>query len=89
MEPVQSDCVAASWGDRWIRWATTASVMVLAGIAAVVSYRHMDTLTLAHGESPWTAALIPVSVDGMVRHEVLGDRVEVRGLHRWAVAAVW
>jgi hypothetical protein len=37
-----------------------------AGIAAVVSYRHMHTLALAHGESPWTAALIPLSVDGMV-----------------------
>jgi hypothetical protein len=45
---------------------TTASVVLLAGIAAVVSYRHMHTLTLAHGESWWTAALVPLSVDGMV-----------------------
>ena len=45
---------------------TTASVLMLAGIAAVVSYRHMHTLTLAHGESRWTAALIPLSVDGMI-----------------------
>jgi hypothetical protein len=52
--------------DRWIRWTTTASVVLLAGIAAVVSYRHMHTLTLAHGESAWTAALIPLSVDGMI-----------------------
>jgi hypothetical protein len=55
-----------SLADRWIRWTTTASVVLLAGIAAVVSYRHMHTLTLAHGESAWTAALIPLSVDGMV-----------------------
>jgi hypothetical protein len=41
-------------------------VVLLAGIAAVVSYRHMHTLTLAHGESSWTATLIPLSVDGMV-----------------------
>jgi hypothetical protein len=40
--------------------------VLLAGIAAVVSYRHMHTLTLAHGESAWTAALIPLSVDGMI-----------------------
>jgi Protein of unknown function (DUF2637) len=52
--------------DRWIRATTTASVVLLAGIAAVVSYRHMHTLTLAHGESRWTAALIPLSVDGMI-----------------------
>ena len=50
------------WGDRWIRWTTTGSVVLLAAIAAVVSYRHMHTLTLAHGESAWTAALIPLSV---------------------------
>jgi hypothetical protein len=41
-------------------------VVLLAGIAAVVSYRHMHTLALAHGESSWTAMLIPLSVDGMV-----------------------
>jgi hypothetical protein len=66
MERLQSESAAGTWGDRWIRWATTASVLVLAGIAAAVSYRHMHTLTLAHGESAWTAALIPVSVDGMI-----------------------
>jgi hypothetical protein len=40
--------------------------MLLAGIAAVVSYRHMHTLAVAHGEKSWTATLIPLSVDGMV-----------------------
>lgn len=52
--------------DRWIRRTTTASVLLLAAIAAVVSYRHMHALALAVGESPWTAALIPLSVDGMI-----------------------
>jgi hypothetical protein len=52
--------------DRRIRLTTTASVVLLAGIAAVVSYRHMHALALQHGEVPWTAALIPLSVDGMV-----------------------
>ncbi len=32
----------------------------------MVSYRHMHTLALAHGEVAWTAALIPLSVDGMI-----------------------
>jgi hypothetical protein len=53
-------------GDRAIRWATTLSVVVLAGIAAVLSYKHMRTLVLEYGETSWTAALLPVSVDGMI-----------------------
>ncbi|MFI0411639.1 DUF2637 domain-containing protein [Actinomadura sp. 3N508] len=53
-------------GDRWVRGTTTASVGLLAGIAAAVSYRHMNELALQHGESSWTAVLIPLSVDGMV-----------------------
>ncbi|TDD20455.1 DUF2637 domain-containing protein [Nonomuraea diastatica] len=31
-------------------------------IAAVVSFRHMHELALAHGESPLAAALIPLPV---------------------------
>ncbi|TMR00545.1 DUF2637 domain-containing protein [Actinomadura soli] len=49
-----------------IRWASTASVIVLAGIAAVISYKHMYHLVLRYGETSWTAALLPVSVDGMI-----------------------
>jgi hypothetical protein len=52
--------------ERWIRGTTTASVVLLACIAVVVSYGHMHMLTLVHGESAWTAALIPLSVDGMI-----------------------
>jgi len=53
-------------GERWIRGTTTASVVLLACIAGVVSYGHMHMLTVVHGESVWTAALIPLSVDGMI-----------------------
>jgi Protein of unknown function (DUF2637) len=66
MHPVRADRPGGQGRDRWIRWTTTGSVLLLAAIAAVVSYRHMHTLTLAHGESRWTAALIPLSVDGMI-----------------------
>jgi hypothetical protein len=52
--------------DRVIRWASTVSVIVLAGIAAVISYKHMYQLVLRYGETSWTAALLPVSVDGMI-----------------------
>jgi len=58
--------MGASRADRWIRHTTTASVVLLAAIAAVVSYAHMHQLVLRHGESAWSAALIPLSVDGMI-----------------------
>jgi len=50
---------------RWIR-TKTASVVLLARIVGVVSYSLMHVLTLVHGESAWTAALIPLSADGMI-----------------------
>jgi hypothetical protein len=52
--------------DRVIRWTTTLSVVVLAGIAAIISYRHMFLLVHRYGETSWTAVLLPVSVDGMI-----------------------
>jgi hypothetical protein len=51
---------------RWSRWITIATVLMLAGIAAVVSYSHMYELALRHGEPEWLAALFPLSVDGMI-----------------------
>jgi Protein of unknown function (DUF2637) len=53
-------------GDYLVRFATTASVALLAVIAAVVSYGHMHALVLSHGEGSWASALIPLSVDGMI-----------------------
>ncbi|WP_245929291.1 DUF2637 domain-containing protein [Murinocardiopsis flavida] len=41
-------------------------MLVLAVIAAVVSYSHMFELAQRHGEPPWRAALFPLSVDGMI-----------------------
>lgn len=52
--------------DRYIRLATVISVVLLAVIAAVVSFGHMRELALRHGEARWSATLIPLSVDGMV-----------------------
>ena len=56
----------SSWADRAIRWTTTLSVVVLAGIAAVLSYKHMFILVRRYGETSWTSTLLPVSVDGMI-----------------------
>ncbi|WP_081842516.1 MULTISPECIES: DUF2637 domain-containing protein [Actinomadura] len=55
-----------SHADQVIRSASTVSVIVLAGIAAVISYKHMYQLVLQDGETSWTAALLSVSVDGMI-----------------------
>jgi hypothetical protein len=52
--------------SRWSRWTTIAAVLMLAVIAAVVSYSHMYELALRNGEPEWRAALFPLSVDGMI-----------------------
>ncbi|WP_345359258.1 DUF2637 domain-containing protein [Actinoallomurus liliacearum] len=49
-----------------IRWTAILSVVVLAVIAALVSYRHMYLLVRRYGETSWTAVLLPISVDGMI-----------------------
>jgi hypothetical protein len=52
--------------DRIIRWTTAAAVIGVAAIAAVVSYEHAGDLVRAHGETGWTARLIPLTVDGLI-----------------------
>ncbi|MDX3099959.1 DUF2637 domain-containing protein [Nonomuraea angiospora] len=55
-----------SRSDRVIGWTTILTVVLLAAIAATVSYRHLHMLAVRHGESSWSAALLPLSVDGMI-----------------------
>lgn len=69
---------------------TIAAVLMLAGIAAVVSYSHMYELALRHGEPAWRAALFPLSVDGMIvgaSMTLLGDARHGRrgGLLPWTL----
>jgi len=52
--------------DRIIRWSTAVAVIGVAAIAAVVSYEHAGDLVRAHGETGWTARLIPLTVDGLI-----------------------
>lgn len=49
----------------WIRGLTIACVVLVAAVAAVVSYAHMYELALEKGEG-WRSNLIPLSVDGML-----------------------
>ncbi|MBL7487445.1 DUF2637 domain-containing protein [Frankia sp. AgB1.9] len=53
-------------GDSWIRLATVLAVLAVAVIAASVSYRHIRGVALDHGEDPTAAAIIPISVDGLI-----------------------
>ena len=55
-----------SGADRVIRWSTAGAVLGVAVVAAVVSYEHAYDLVRAHGESGWTAHLVPLTVDGLI-----------------------
>ena len=52
--------------DRIIRWTTAVAVIGVAAVAAAVSYEHAGDLVRAHGETGWTARLIPLTVDGLI-----------------------
>jgi hypothetical protein len=52
--------------DRGIRWLTAAAVLVVASIAAVVSFIHIEHLAVANGQNTLSALLLPISVDGTV-----------------------
>ena len=75
--------------DTAIRWSTAAAVIGVAVVAAVVSYEHAYALVHAHGETGWTAHLIPLTVDGliwassMVMLDSARRGVRVPALARW------
>jgi hypothetical protein len=41
-------------------------VLGVAAVAAVASYEHAYDLVRAHGESGWTARMVPLTVDGLI-----------------------
>ena len=75
--------------DRVIRWSTAGVVVGVAAVAAVASYEHAYDLVRMHGESGWTARLVPLTVDGliyassMVMLDSARRRVPVPALARW------
>jgi len=52
--------------DRLIRITTALAVATVAGVAAVISYRHAYELISTHGETGVTARLVPFTVDGLI-----------------------
>ena len=53
-------------GDKLIRFVATLAVLAVAGIAAVVSFNHVEHLALVNGQSLVAARLLPASVDGAI-----------------------
>ncbi|SCL43442.1 DUF2637 domain-containing protein [Micromonospora aurantiaca (nom. illeg.)] len=51
---------------KWLRRVQVASTVIVAGVAALASYRHMKGLALEYGEGGLTASTLPLSVDGLV-----------------------
>ena len=52
--------------NRVIRWTAAGAVVGVAAIAAVASYDHAYDLVRTHGETGWTARLVPLTVDGLI-----------------------
>jgi hypothetical protein len=84
---------SAAWGDRLAQATTALAVIVVAGVAATISYAHIVQLTRSHGEDGLTARLVPVTVDGLIWAASMvvldaGRRNRpVPALARWSLAA--
>ena len=52
--------------DTTVRRLQFAAVLLVAALAAVVSYSHIRVLALTHGGDELTAALLPLLIDGTV-----------------------
>lgn len=64
--------------DKAARIATGLAVFTVAVIAAVVSFTHIESLALAHGQPVGDARLLPLSVDGLLVASSLTLLVEAR-----------
>jgi hypothetical protein len=75
--------------EHVIRWSTAGAVLGVAAVAAVASYEHAYDLVRMHGESGWTARMVPLTVDGliyassMVMLDAARRKTPVPALARW------
>jgi hypothetical protein len=58
--------------EHVIRWSTADAVLGVAAVAAVASYEHAYDLVRLHGESGWTARMVPLAVDGLIYSSSMG-----------------
>jgi hypothetical protein len=70
--------------DRY-KILTALAVLLVAAIAAVISYQHVVTLAIRYGQPPLAAYLLPVSIDGLV---AVSSLVMLRAA-RIGVSAPW
>lgn len=70
--------------DRY-RTMTAAAVLLVAAIAAVVSFIHIESLAVRYGQPPVAALLLPVSIDGTV---AVSSLAMLRSAHA-GVSAPW
>jgi len=81
--------------DRVIEWTAGAvlGVAAVAAVAAVASYEYADDLVRMHGESGWTARMVPLMVDGliyassMVMLDSARRKTPVPALARWLLGS--
>jgi hypothetical protein len=52
--------------DRLIRITTALAVLIVASAAAIISSQHVHELVTSHGETGFTARLLPFTVDGLI-----------------------
>ena len=70
--------------DRY-RILTASAVLLVAAIAAVISYQHVVALAIRYGQPVLAAYLLPVSIDGLV---AVSSLVMLRAA-RIGVSAPW
>jgi len=78
-------CAGSARGETWVR---SACAMVVAGVAAYSSYAHQRQFALDGGADAVTAAVWPLSVDGLVILASIGllrQSAETARRARWAV----
>jgi len=54
------------WAHRWMRLLGTLAVLVVALVAAVISYQHLHDLLIHYGESQLSATIGPLGIDGLM-----------------------
>jgi len=78
--------------NPWRRLATALSFVLVAGVAAAVSYSHIRDVALYGHQSPLIAHLIPLSIDGMMLIATLAmaeDKAANRHPRGWARSGFW
>lgn len=79
-------------GNAWRRAAYVLSFLLVAGVAAVVSYSHIRDVAVYGHQSRLVAHLIPLSIDGMMLIATLAmaeDKAANRFPRGWARSGFW